>query len=313
MENDERMELGQWVEQQIAYLDPPSGWRPDPAAALTRLQSRMDAESQRVAWLRWPAWAAIAGLTMAAFVLLPSGRMVAQQVWQFLTVRQVAFVRVNRWPQGVPSPNVQVQGTLAPPLPARDVDEVRWRVQYDPRLPRPGVLDGNPFLLTTFSVSAGTIIKTADLDLALRKAGVTDEQVPPQWNGAQLTLHTSALVIAQWPDITLVQSLPLTLTAPSGFDFPTFSALILRVLGVGPDEAQRLAQRAGTAPPWLAPIGQDLMEHASVEEIALNSGPATLLQESQRTTVIWSVPDRVYLLSGKLSRELAIAVANAVQ
>jgi hypothetical protein len=50
-----------------------------------------------------------------------------------------------------------------------------------------------------------------------------------------------------------------------------------------------------------------------VEEIALNSGPATLLQESQRTTVIWSVPDRVYLLSGKLSRELAIAVANAVQ
>ncbi len=33
----------------------------------------------------------------------------------------------------------------------------------------------------------------------------------------------------------------------------------------------------------------------------------------QRITVVWSVPDRVYLLSGKLSRELAIATANAVE
>jgi hypothetical protein len=33
----------------------------------------------------------------------------------------------------------------------------------------------------------------------------------------------------------------------------------------------------------------------------------------KRIIVVWSVPDRVYLLTGTLSRELAIAVANAVQ
>src|SRR5204863_10106308 len=114
-------------------------------------------------------------------------------------------------------------------------------------------------------------------------------------------------------------SLPLTLTAPADFDFSAFSALVLRVLGVGPDVAQRLAQRMGTAPPWLAPIARDLEKSATIEEIVLNSGPATLLQESgdegavKRITVVWSVPDRVYLLSGKLSRELAISTANAVQ
>jgi hypothetical protein len=137
--------------------------------------------------------------------------------------------------------------------------------------------------------------------------------VPPNWDGAQLALHTSAMVVAEWPDAALVQSLPLTLTAPAGFDFPAFSAVLLRVLGVNPDEAVRLAQRAGTAPPWLAPIGRDILEGATIEEIQLNSGPATLVSESDRISLAWSVPDRVYLLSGKLNRVLAIAAANAVE
>jgi len=199
------------------------------------------------------------------------------------------------------------------------VDEARRRVHYDPRLPHLGVLSGSPRLSTTFSLSAGTVVKAADLELALRKAGVVGQTVPPQWDGAQLALHTSAIVIAEWPDIVLAQSLPLTLTAPANFDFSAYSALVLRVLGVGPDVAQRLAQRMGTAPPWLAPIARDFEESANIEEIVLNSGPATLLREAgdhgavKRITVFWSVHDRVYLLSGKLSRELAIATANAVE
>jgi hypothetical protein len=244
---------------------------------------------------------------------------VAQQLWQFLTVRRVAFVRVNPWPEGVPSPQVKLIGVPIPPLPARDASEAGWRVNYSPRLPRPGVLSDTPRLSTTFSLAAGTVVKAGDLELALRKAGVTDQNVPPQWDGAHVTLHTSAIVIAEWPDFVLVQSLPLTLTVPPGFDFPAFSTLVLRILGVGPEEAQRLAQRAGTSPAWLAPLERDLEGRATIEDIALNSGPATLLQEMQddgavkRIIMVWSVPDRVYLLSGRLSRELAIATANAVQ
>ena len=229
------------------------------------------------------------------------------------------FIRVNPWPAGVPSPQVNLIGIPIPPLPARDVDEARWRVHYDPRLPGPWVLSGSPRLSTTFSLSAGTVVHVADLELALRTAGIAGQSVPPQWDGAQVALHTSAIVLAEWPDIVLAQSLPLTLTAPSGFDFSAYSALVLRVLGVGPDEAQRLAQRAGTTPPWLAPITRDFGRNATIEEIVLNSGPATLVRETEddgaekRIAVVWSVPDRVYLLSGKLSRELAIATANAVQ
>jgi hypothetical protein len=317
MENGDH-ELRQWVMRRTEYLDPPAGWRPDPAAAFMRFHSRLQTDRPRATWWRRVVWAAAAAL-VGALVLLPAGRVVAQQLWQFLTVRKVAFLRVNPWPEGVASPRVKLIGIPIPPLPARDADEARWRVHYDPRLPRPGVLSGAPRLSTTFGLSAGTVVKAADLELALRKVGVMDQIVPPQWDGAQLALHTSAIVVAEWPDIVFAQSLPLTLTAPPGFDFSAFSALVLRVLGVGPDEANRFARRMGTSPPWLAPIARDFEKRATIEEIELNSGSATLLQEVgddgavKRIIVVWSVPDRVYLLTGTLSRELAIAVANAVQ
>lgn len=315
--NDE--ELRQWVETHTAYLDPPAEWQPDSTAALMHLHARMKAHWRWERWRRWPVCAAAVATVIVVILLLPEGRVVAQQLWELLTVRQVAFIRVNPWPAGVPSPKINLIGALIPPLPARDAEQVRRRVQYDPRLPRAGVLSGAPRLSTTFSLAAGTVIHAADLETALRKTGVTDQSVPPQWDGAQLALHTSAIVIAEWPDVVLAQSLPLTLTAPPGFDFPVFSALVLRVLGVGPDEAQRLAQRVGTTPPWLAPLSRDLQASTTIEEITLQSGPATLMQEAgndhkaKRVTVVWSVPDRVYALTGYLSRELAIAAANAVQ
>jgi hypothetical protein len=181
------------------------------------------------------------------------------------------------------------------------------------------VLSGIPKLSTTFSVAAGTVVKTADLELALKKTGVADETVPVQWDGARLTLRTSPLVIAEWPDVVMVQSLPLTLSAPAGFDFPAFSAMVLRVVGVNRDEAARLAREADTLPAWLVPVTGELKPGATIEEITLNSGTATLVQESPawgragRLTMLWSVSDRVYLLTGTLERQLAIAVANAVQ
>jgi len=297
----------------MVRLDPPAGWNPDPAAALMRLRNRRPIPSSP--WY----WTIAAALFTASILLLPPGRAAAQQFWQFLTVRRVAFIRVNPWPKGIPAPEVKLLGAMVPPIPANDVDQVRFRVHYDPRLPRPGVLSATPRLSTTFSLSGGTTIRVADLQLALQKAGVTGETIPSQWDGAQIAIHTSAVVIAEWPDIVFAQSLPITMTTPPGFDFPMFSALVLRILGVAPEEAQRLAKEMGTSPMWLAPLDRDFDKFATIEEIQLNNGPATLVRENPsngspaRITLVWSVPDRVYLLSGTLSRELTIATADAVQ
>lgn len=300
---------------QTAHLDPPDGWQPDAAAALTRFRARRKTDQWRI----WLAWTAAAATVATGIVLLPAARVKAQQLWQSMTVKQVAFIRVNSWPDGVASPKVNLIGVPIPPIPARNVAEAGARVHYEPRLPISGVLNGSPRLSTTFSLSAGTVVKVADLELALRKAGVADQSVPAQWEGARLTLHTSGIVIAEWPEMVLVQSLPLTLTSPPDFDFSAYSALVLRVVGVAPDEAQRFAHQVGTTPPWLAPIDRGFESKATIEQITLNSGPGTLVERDphngapKSVTIVWSVPDRVYLLHGTLSRELAIATANAVE
>ncbi len=301
------MENSDWVLQELASLNPPEDWQLNPSPALARLHARERRD------FRWAIGTLAAAVTIAV-VLLPSARAVAQQVWQFLTVKRVAFIRVNPWPDGVPSPQVNLIGTPLP-IPAASLEQAQQRVHYQPRLPRPGVLSGSPQLYTTLSVAGGTVVKVIDLQLALTRAGVTDQTVPPAWDGAQLALHTSPVVLALWPnDLALAQSLPLTLTAPANFDFAAYSALILRVLGVAPEEAALLAQQMGTAPPWQAPISKDLDAQATFEEVTLNSGPATLLEQpGQRVTLTWNVPDRVYILTGTASRDLVIAAANAVQ
>ena len=297
-----------WVAEQTSLLDPPADWQIDPTAALDRFHSRTAIPAlPRPRWIPWAAAAAILCTAVAA-----------QQIWQYLTVApRVAFIHVDPWPEGVPGPKIKPLAEPLPPIPAADLDQVRWRVHYDPRLPRYGVLSGTPKLSTTFPLAVGTVVHAADLQQAIAKVGIS-ATVPREWDGAQLALHTSAIVIAEWPEVQFVQSLPLTLTAPANFDFAAFSTLCLRILGVSPLEAQRLAQRAGTSPPWLAPLERGFM--SEMEEVQLRSGPATLVAQKlhwnpsrEYVRMVWSTSDRVYALQGTISRELAIAAADSVQ
>ena len=297
--------------EQMRLLDPPADWQPDATAALVRLKARIEARPRAAFWWRWPFWVAAAILIASA--LWPAGRGVAQQLWQMFAVPKLAFVRVNAWPEGVPGPEIEPIGIPLPPQRVSDVDEARQRVRYEPRLPHSGVLSGSAHLTTTLPVAAGMMIRTADLARALKTVGVIDQTVPPQWDGARLTLFTGSLVIAEWPDVVLVQSPPLTLTTPPDFDFEQFSALILRVGGVSREDAANLAKTSDTIPPWLVPIPRELKAESTIEQIAVNSGTATLVKDGKRVTIMWTVPDRVYLLSGSIERGLAIAVANAVQ
>jgi len=319
MENASPDPVRAWVERQMQVTDPSAEWRPDASRALVRFRSRAKAERRDAFWLRCAMGAAAAALVLAAILLLPAVRVAAQQFWQLLTVRQVAFLHVNPWPDGVPSPQLNPIGRVLPPLPVRDLDEARRRVHYEPRMPHPGILSGSPGFLISPSLAVGTVIHTGDLELALRKAGVMDQAVPAQWDGAQLTLQTGPIVIAQWKDAVLAQSPPWMLSVPRNVDFSAFAALVLRVLGVAPGDAQRLVDRMGSAPLLLAPVTPELGRVATIEKLELNSGPATLLTQEgvsgaqDRITLFWSVPDRVYLINGTLSRSLAIVMANAVE
>jgi len=305
MENANRIEL----------LAPPADWQPDATAAYLRFAARLSKKRRSLKQPRL-AWAATAALLCVIVLVAPSSRVAAQQVWQWLTVRRVEVVRVDVDSLLAEAKSMQLQplNKPAPPASARDIGEAAQIAGFTPRLPRPGSLSGAPQLSTQGPQSFGTTFRTADLELALRKAGVLDQAVPKQWDGAQIILQIGSTVTAAWPrpDLTLTQALPPKIVAPSGFDLGAFATAVLRGVGMSRETAQRFGQRMATEPMILMGIRpQDMV---ATREVMLRSGPATLFEGfGDRIELLWSVPDRVYLLSGDVTEEVVTSIANSVE
>ena len=83
------------------------------------------------------------------------------------------------------------------------------------------------------------------------------------------------------------------------------------------DAAQRFGHRFVTDPSLLFGIGAE--DKANIREVKLRTGPATLIEDLgddgkiERVALLWSAPGRVYLMSGAVSSDLMIRVANAIE
>ncbi len=81
--------------------------------------------------------------------------------------------------------------------------------------------------------------------------------------------------------------------------------------------AEQYGRRMAVAPALLFGVGAG--EDIAFREVELNQGRATVMESfeddgrSARMEVIWAVTDRVYLLSGMMSQDRAVAIANAVR
>lgn len=302
----EQNNLSQWVMEQTAQLDPPAEWQPDPGAALTRLHARIDApapQKSRV-WMRW----VLAGL-------LAAGAVVAQQVWQHLTVQQIGIVRLDLHdiPKGS---SLEAKMLLSPghSVKVRDAAEAQARAGFEPRLPQPGILAGTPHLSVLAPMAFGTVLKLADLQALLDREHIADQPLPSTWDGARIVLDIHPLVTAEWNDISLMQSTRPNIAVPNGFDFAQFLTAVMRGLGVPKEQAAHIASMG---PMVLFPIQLD--ESVSIKEVQLKHGPATMVYDLddsnkiERLTLSWSTKDRVYILSGVLSDSVAIAAANSIE
>jgi hypothetical protein len=163
----------------------------------------------------------------------------------------------------------------------------------------------------------GTTVKTADLQMALKKAGVSDQRVPSDWDGAQLILHTRPAVLAEWHDLTLMQSRPPILSMPAAFDLGEFATAVLRAVGMDRAAAQQFGRGMAASPALF--LGITTEDKVKISDVKLRTGPATLIEDfddrsaPQRVTLIWVATDRVYVLSGAVTLPFAVAVANAVE
>lgn len=312
------METNNPIEARLAILAPPAEWQPDTAAALRRHHAR-----RREDWRRGPGFwwkLAMAAAVLLALAVSPPARGLAQRLWNHLKLGRVEITRIDF--ALLPDNSLRAELIRRPgdPVAVESLDAARARLGFALRLPRPGTLAGEPRLSVLGPIAYATTLKLDDLRQLLQRAGMERETLPPEWDGARLVVESKGVAMAEWQDTTLMQSLPLTMAAPDGFDLGAFTALVLRGLRVPKSEAERIGARMAQNPALMMPIGMD--EHAGLRDVTLRSGPATLLYDYdedhpgriERLTLIWSASDRIFILSsGALDENLLIAAANAVE
>lgn len=309
-------QLNNWVQNGLSSLEPPADWEPNVVVARARLRNRQQATHRsRRNWLVATAASAVA---CAALVMIPATRSLAQQFWQWLTVGRVDVVRVDF--DSLPDEAHSLRATMIQKpvgAPARDIQEAASHAGFAPHLPDPGVLAGTPTLSTLSPMSFGTTLRTSDLELALRKAGVSDLQVPREWDGAELVVRIGSSVNAAWPEMGLIQAMDPVIATPQGFDLARFATAILRAAGMDAGAGQKFGSQFVRSPALL--FGISMEDKVNIREVRLRSGPATLIEDLddngkvEQTALLWGANGRVYILTGPAAADRMIAVADSIQ
>jgi hypothetical protein len=329
MENKTKLTSERWVEEQMALLAAPDDWEADPRLAHTRLQGRTSEHRPSLARMWLPRAAMVGLICLVLLFAIPTTRALTEQVWQWLTLPPFEVVQADfdklkgkwlilRHSEKEVEAEGDVEEDVMPTVSAMDLTEAASRAGFVPRLPRDGVPSATPSITTIGPLDFCATLKAADLELSLREAGVIDQPIPKEWDGAQLSIKVGPSVFIDWHgEMALVQHAPITLAAPAGFDFGSYWTAALRAAGVGREQALKLAARMKTSPSLLLGIGKE--EKVAIREVNLRNGTASLIESIDETgrvrhvTLSWRTPDRVFLLAGVKSGQQAIKVANSVK
>jgi len=111
---------------------------------------------------------------------------------------------------------------------------------------------------------------------------------------------------------------------PAGIDLPTLGEIGLRILGLGPAEAKRIAQTTDWHTTVLVPVPADA---SSFQQVDVNGNRGLLIETKARpdapgaqgherrdgSLLLWSDGDRVFALSGRINRVDLVQMASSVR
>src|SRR5262245_13616876 len=350
MENKIKPDTERWVEERMASLAAPDDWEPDASLARMRLNGRMSARRPTFARV-WMLRVATVALVLVMIFAIPTTRALTQQLWWWVTMQKVEVVQADfqKWRGVWLVPQMEEkqlkEGEEGPPMPpAVDFTEAARSAGFTPRLPRAGAAPGDPVLMVFNDPMVwSTTLNVANMEASLRQAGVYDQPIPKEWDGAQMSLTTRSAISAVWNrgEMGLFQHPPITLSAPAGFDITVYWMAAMRAAGIPREQAQRLAERMRANPALLLGIAPN--NKKSIREVNLRSGLATLIETrgerrgggpyptdfwesirrffedifdlrkgGRQVLLIWGVEDRVYYLTA-MSAEQAITAANSIE
>jgi hypothetical protein len=195
--------------------------------------------------------------------------------------------------------------------PVANLDEAAARVGFAPRLPKSadkpefGVMD---------SVNGRAAVSIAELKTALGSSQVSDVSIPGEWDGVEITIRQDAGILADYGSFLIMQAPPLTLGVPQGFALDRFMEIIFRILGINAKDASALRERFAANAAAFLPIGARY--EMDIRDVHLDSGSGVLLQNADKIgelALAWSTADRSYFITGQLTEQQVIEIANSIQ
>ena len=239
--------------------------------------------------------------------------LLALQSAQPVALKRFEVVRID--PPAMERLPSSLRAMFADPAPGAEPvasqDEAAARAGFTPRLPKStnkpefGIID---------SVNGETVIKTAELNMALDNAKASDVSVPKEWDGVVIKIQQAPGILADYGGFLIMQAPPLMLTVPPGFALDRLMETILRIIGIDAKDASALREKFAVNAAAFFPIGSRY--DMDIHEVRLNSGPGILLQNADKVGEIafaWSSADRSYFITGQLTEAQVIEIANSMQ
>jgi hypothetical protein len=313
--------------------------RREPAAGFARrLRARLDAQDEPTRAFAWrPLMAAAAGIAVvAALFAFPAVRAGAQSMLDLFRVR--SFVAVpfdaDRFEklrtvdhdnamlifdhkqviQEPGQPQVQPSAAAASAL-------VGYTVETPSYLPK-GLAADTVTVGGEGRVRLG--VNTSRLRELLATLDLRDVEVPAGLDGQDIEVHMHPVVsqrfVSERRHLTLIQARSPEVSLPTGLDLARMGEMGLRILGLDPGEARRIASTVDWRSTLLVPVP---MNASSFRSVTVNGNPGLLVtkvrkdkegrQRDAGSVVMWTVGDRVFALEGNGENSDLMQVAESVR
>jgi hypothetical protein len=171
---------------------------------------------------------------------------------------------------------------------------------------------GSPQEIQVTSGGSGQLL--VDLESArsiVRAAGADPALLPDSLDGAAVDVTLYPTVEQRWSELALVQTQSPLVDYPEDVNPTVLGEALLRVLGMEPAEAERLARSIDWSSTMLLPIPDNF---ATFREVEVNgeSGLALSSVDGEGSSVMWQSGGVVYVLAGQQAVDELLALAEAI-
>jgi hypothetical protein len=232
---------------------------------------------------------------------------------QDIPLRRVEVIRVRQEDVGrLPQ---SLRSIFTDPVPdgepVASLDEATKRAGFSPRLLRSQKVEQ---FVVIDPVNAEAKVNVGELTAALGEAKADNITVPPMWNNAVIGLRQGRGILTDYGDFFIAQAPSMTLSTPAGLALPEFFEVVFRILGLSAADARTLRDRFAETPSTVFPIPPRY--EMDIHDVTLMSGRGLLMQNAEKIgelALMWNAGDRSFFLSGLLTEQQAIAIANGLE